>query len=298
MTKLTFLSIVLIAGLSNLAMTPRPGSPTDLTTTLTGPTRVELNWTDNSTREDGFSIERATGTGAWTQLASVIADVTGFTDDTVVTGTTYRYRVRAFRAAVTTSYSNVATIETPAVSLIGYIGCSVTVNAVDGYLAAGGTNFWPSVHSAYGAASVSLWADPASRYWAAFDNVLAQFPDTTTIWWQLCTSAANLTDNFDAAQDVVSEIRRRIPDATVFVSAQHDYTDGHVCPITGADGPARMQALADELIAAGLAFRGPVVGPLAEDELSDGCHANDAGKAVLGQQLADFFDPPFAAPAR
>ena len=62
--------------------------------------QLSLTWTDASTNEDGFKVERATGTtGAYGQLATVAANATGYVDATVTAGTTYCYRVRAYNAA-------------------------------------------------------------------------------------------------------------------------------------------------------------------------------------------------------
>jgi len=80
-----------------------------------------LSWVDNSTNEDGFAIERATGTGgAFAQVGTVGANVTSFTDTGLGAATTYCYRVRAFSAAAGNSpYSNqaCATTGAPTVSL-------------------------------------------------------------------------------------------------------------------------------------------------------------------------------------
>ena len=71
--------------------------------------QLTLTWTDASTNEDGFKIERATGTaGAYGLLASVGADTTGYVDPTVAAGTTYCYRVRAYNTAGDSAYSNAA----------------------------------------------------------------------------------------------------------------------------------------------------------------------------------------------
>jgi uncharacterized repeat protein (TIGR02543 family) len=70
---------------------------------------LTLTWTDASTNEDGFKIERATGTaGAYGQLAAVGAETTGYVDGTVSPGTTYCYRVRAYNSAGDSAYSNAA----------------------------------------------------------------------------------------------------------------------------------------------------------------------------------------------
>lgn len=61
---------------------------------------LHLSWRDNSTNEQGFKIERRTGTtGTFIQLALVGANVTSYTDSGLADGTTYCYRVRAFNHA-------------------------------------------------------------------------------------------------------------------------------------------------------------------------------------------------------
>ena len=71
--------------------------------------QLSLTWTDASTNEDGFKIERATGTaGAYGQLATVAANTTGYADGTVNAGTTYCYRVRAYNTVGDSAYSSPA----------------------------------------------------------------------------------------------------------------------------------------------------------------------------------------------
>ena len=71
--------------------------------------QLTLSWSDASTNEDGFKIERATGTaGAYGLLASVSAGTTGYVDGAVTAGTTYCYRVRAYNTAGDSAYSNAA----------------------------------------------------------------------------------------------------------------------------------------------------------------------------------------------
>jgi hypothetical protein len=70
---------------------------------------LTVSWTDNSTTEDGFQVERKTGTtGSYSQIATVGANTTSYTDTGLTGGSTYCYHVRAFNSAGTSSYSNEA----------------------------------------------------------------------------------------------------------------------------------------------------------------------------------------------
>lgn len=91
-----------IAGASNpsntaLANTRAPGVPGSFAATVVSDTRVDLSWADTTAAETGFQVERCEGVGCtvFGALQTVAAGSTGYTDNTVVVGTSYRYRVRA-----------------------------------------------------------------------------------------------------------------------------------------------------------------------------------------------------------
>jgi titin len=70
---------------------------------------ITLAWADNSNNENGFGIERKTGTnGTFAQIATVAANVNSYTDSGLMTGNTYCYRVNAFNAAGVSAYTNQA----------------------------------------------------------------------------------------------------------------------------------------------------------------------------------------------
>jgi hypothetical protein len=91
-----------------------PAAPSGLTATASA-TQINLTWTDNSTNETGFSIERCKGTTCtnFAQIASVSMNVTTFSNTGLSKRTTYRYRVRAYNAAGNSAYSNIALATTP-----------------------------------------------------------------------------------------------------------------------------------------------------------------------------------------
>lgn len=76
--------------------------------------RVRLAWTDKSTNETGFAVERAAATvsNTFSEILRLGAGVTAMDDTTVTNKATYSYRVFAFKAGETSDYSNVATAST------------------------------------------------------------------------------------------------------------------------------------------------------------------------------------------
>jgi Tol biopolymer transport system component len=91
-----------------------PAAPSSLAATAASTSQINLAWTDNSTNEDGFRIERCTGASCtnFAQIATVGANATSYQNTGLAAGTTYRYRVRAFNAAGNSAYSNIAAATT------------------------------------------------------------------------------------------------------------------------------------------------------------------------------------------
>ncbi len=87
-----------------------PAAPTDLTFTVdfSSSGHVNLVWTDNSTDETGFSIERSLDNVNFSQIATVGPNVTTYTDSDVALYTYYYYRVRSVNSFGYSAYSNAA----------------------------------------------------------------------------------------------------------------------------------------------------------------------------------------------
>lgn len=69
-------------------------APASLTLKALSTSRIELTWTDSSNEESGYRIERKIGTGSWTTVATVGANVTRYENSGLTKGTKYTYRVR------------------------------------------------------------------------------------------------------------------------------------------------------------------------------------------------------------
>lgn len=100
--------------------TAPPAAPGGLTTSAPFFNSIVLNWSDLSSNEDVFRIERTTtpnDPNSWVEIGTTSANVTTYTDSTVLSQTAYSYRVRSFNSYLGGSYSaysNVSTVTTPA----------------------------------------------------------------------------------------------------------------------------------------------------------------------------------------
>ncbi len=98
-------------------------APAGLTATAVSSNQINLSWSDNSDDEIGFKIERKKGeTEAFSQIATVGANVTTYNDTGLAASTTYSYRVRAYSEAGDSSYSNTAQATTSSSSSGGNSG--------------------------------------------------------------------------------------------------------------------------------------------------------------------------------
>ena len=107
-----------VAGVEALyppAGTP-PSAPTNAQATISGvsdPTsQVRVTWTDTSSNEDYFFVERSTSQSTWTQSPGLSKDTTSYLASGLSADTTYYFRVRANNSAGYSDYSNVASATT------------------------------------------------------------------------------------------------------------------------------------------------------------------------------------------
>lgn len=101
-------------GLSRVSVIGALSAPSGLTATAGSSTTINLAWTDNSTNETGFTIERATNAAFTVGLVTINvgANVTTYSDTGLTANTNYFYRVRATGVAGASPYSNTATATT------------------------------------------------------------------------------------------------------------------------------------------------------------------------------------------
>jgi rhamnogalacturonan endolyase len=89
-----------------------PAAPGGLTAMAATGSQINLAWTDNSTSEINFLIERSSDNVTFNLVAAVTTGVTNYADTGLLPGSTYYYRVRAGNAGGNSGYSNVTSATT------------------------------------------------------------------------------------------------------------------------------------------------------------------------------------------
>lgn len=131
-----------------------PAAPTNLVPVRSN-AAITLTWTDASSNETGFELERGIGASpsSWTQVGSDFpANTTTFRDTTTSGSTTYTYRVRAVNAVGPSDYATSSSVVIP-----------VTVASVE----AGNRH------------SLALMSDGTVQAWGGNDNGALGLGDTT-----------------------------------------------------------------------------------------------------------------------
>jgi surface protein len=92
-----------------------PDAPSSLVATAVSSSRIDITWTNNATSYDGTKIERSTDGVNFTEIATVGSGVSTYANTGLSSGTQYYYRVRAYKGALNSAYSNTADATTSAI---------------------------------------------------------------------------------------------------------------------------------------------------------------------------------------
>ncbi len=141
-------------------------APSSLTASAASTSQINLSWTDNSSDEIGFRIDRKSGSGLYTEIATVGAGVTSYSDTALAGGTTYTYRVKAYRTSGASANSTEASATTQTPPSSGGGGddsrdCFIATAAYGSYLA-------PEVQALREFRDKYLTANPAGRAFVEF----------------------------------------------------------------------------------------------------------------------------------
>ncbi|MFH1226379.1 MAG: DUF2341 domain-containing protein [Planctomycetota bacterium] len=89
------------------ARTVLPADPTNLITNTVGADNISMQWVDNSVGETGFKVWRSVDGVNYTLVASLACNTTSYTNNGLITGNTYTYKVLAYNGIGDSNYSNV-----------------------------------------------------------------------------------------------------------------------------------------------------------------------------------------------
>ncbi|HEX8914992.1 MAG TPA: fibronectin type III domain-containing protein [Humisphaera sp.] len=101
-------------------------APTGLSATVNGPTSVTVNWTDHSSAESAYVIERSVDGGNWQHLDTIAADLQTYTDSAAPESAAVAYRVRAESIANASEWATATGVATP---LSAPTGLTLTASA-------------------------------------------------------------------------------------------------------------------------------------------------------------------------
>ncbi|MDB6026556.1 MAG: hypothetical protein JWM68_2779, partial [Verrucomicrobiales bacterium] len=92
--------------------------PTNVRAKALGQDRIEVKWTDNSSNENGFEVQksRTSGSGPWNTIKKTNANDEQYTESGLAPGTKYWFRVRAFNGQDNSEWANpdnATTVDSP-----------------------------------------------------------------------------------------------------------------------------------------------------------------------------------------
>ena len=118
-----------------VAVTPAsvtvPAAPTGLSAAALSSSQINLTWSDSATNETGYYVERAaSSTGSFIRIATLGAGAVSYSNTGLAASTAYYYRVQAYNAGGTSSYSGIATATTAAAVTVPPAPLGMTATAV------------------------------------------------------------------------------------------------------------------------------------------------------------------------
>src|SRR4030042_214292 len=118
--KILLIMIIILLGF-DFSVAVAQLNPPSLTANAVSISQINLSWSDtNSGRynEDGFYIERKNGAGIFQKIATVGKNTTSYSNTGLNSGTTYYYRLQAFKKGEVSPYSNEASATTHSLDTI------------------------------------------------------------------------------------------------------------------------------------------------------------------------------------
>ena len=250
-----------------------PKAPAGLTAvvqsdpTLPAGSKVAVGWTNNATNATSVVVERASGTGAFSVIATLAPDATSYLDTTVVPGA-YSYRVAAVNAVGTSAYAGPVTVTVPqpgSTTLVlnspnpSFVGDNVTFTATVTPVQATGTPTGSVTFSTTGVTStVNLDASGAATF-----STAALPAGVYTVRADYSGDAVFLPSSGTAVQTV-----NKIATATTVVSSVNPSIFGNSVTFTATVTPPSATGTVQFTIDGGAPISAPLLGGQASYAIS------------------------------
>ena len=193
-----------------------PNAPDNFAAIASSSSAVSLSWTDNSTDETGFEIERSfNGTSGWVTLTTTAANVTGYSNTLLAASTQYYYRGRAVNAGGQSAYTAVVSATTDAA---GDLEAAILAKY----------NFLPQDGEGYSILTPSadsrlIYVDPTGgNDGTASSYLLSNLPNVNA--WQ----APGAVDAYQSVEVAVGQMRQDYPDYLLLKSGEVFTTSNYV----------------------------------------------------------------------
>lgn len=172
---------------------------------------------------------------------------------------------------------------------MGFIGCSMSENVAQGYVADQGQRMWGPYGT--GGLVVQSWTNTKSPSWQKFDQQAAKYGKPSAVWVQICIFQNPGATYAEVKQMIANTRQHAAPGAQIFITGQPIYPDNPTsCFLAGPNGPQLTVNLAKQAAAdttQNVTYPGEF--KLMRNEVQDGCHANTAGQKSLGLQAIAFW---------
>jgi hypothetical protein len=209
--------------------------------------------------------------------------------ETTLTTTTAMAEATTTSTTAAPETTNPVVGDPTAFTRIAVVGCSQTRDAIAGYNEITGNDlFGRSQDFTYlGGGIIDKWADPDGGKWNNFRQRVV--PEIDALWVMLChggererrtPDVATVEGIIDTATGIIGH------DVPVLISGLNDWDPRESCRRGAYE---ESWQLAHQVADAGLATLGPSLGPITTAQTTDGCHGNDEGKMVMGEQMVEFF---------
>lgn len=184
-------------------------APTSLEATQFSANSVALRWIDNATNEQAYKIERKVGSGTFTLLTTLAANVTSYTDGSLTLNNVYTYRVTATSGTNASPTSNEAIVKVKSFANLALSKPTTTsstqsasypgANAVDGNASTRWTSAISDPQWIYVDLGQNYLINRVKIVWeAAGKNFKVQVSNNATAWTDVVTATnnASLTNDY------------------------------------------------------------------------------------------------------